>query len=189
MFHGDMQEDEITPLSPHILDVLHNTAHPASSVDVMSPCAVCLDRIEEGTDVISLSCHHVYHTQCIIHWLQHNSTCPICRTQQNPIEYEEEPTSVQSIRIPLSDLVAIAGVVSITLRYPNGIHIVTTWNVYNTIVDVFQYVQRMCSVRNQNALLRIADMCFKTTESYNYLNQQLSAFNISGQCDATVEFF
>ncbi|CDP12185.1 unnamed protein product [Coffea canephora] len=43
-------------------------------------CCVCLGEFEVKEELHQLpSCKHVFHTECIRHWLHSNSTCPLCR--------------------------------------------------------------------------------------------------------------
>ncbi|XP_051129712.1 probable E3 ubiquitin-protein ligase RHA4A isoform X2 [Andrographis paniculata] len=43
-------------------------------------CCVCLGEYEEKEEVVQVpSCKHIFHMDCIHHWLQNNSTCPLCR--------------------------------------------------------------------------------------------------------------
>nr|XP_043612798.1 probable E3 ubiquitin-protein ligase RHA4A [Erigeron canadensis] len=45
-----------------------------------SVCCVCLGEFELNEELIQVpSCKHVFHKECIHHWLQSNSTCPLCR--------------------------------------------------------------------------------------------------------------
>ncbi|ESW17948.1 hypothetical protein PHAVU_006G000700 [Phaseolus vulgaris] len=45
-----------------------------------SPCCVCLGEFEVKEEVVQIPyCKHVFHLDCIHHWLQSNSTCPLCR--------------------------------------------------------------------------------------------------------------
>ncbi|CAH1419819.1 unnamed protein product [Lactuca virosa] len=45
-----------------------------------SVCCVCLGEFEMNEELIQVpSCKHVFHKDCIHHWLQSNSTCPLCR--------------------------------------------------------------------------------------------------------------
>lgn len=43
-------------------------------------CAICLEDFQVGQlcQVFPL-CRHIFHSECIDHWLQRKSTCPICR--------------------------------------------------------------------------------------------------------------
>ncbi|KAJ1560398.1 hypothetical protein HK096_008886, partial [Nowakowskiella sp. JEL0078] len=42
-------------------------------------CSICQDSFSEGSSVIELPCHHIFHPVCIEHWLKTNGTCPMCR--------------------------------------------------------------------------------------------------------------
>lgn len=45
-----------------------------------SQCCVCLGDFEMKEELHQIpSCKHVFHIGCIRHWLQSNSTCPLCR--------------------------------------------------------------------------------------------------------------
>ncbi|XWS22002.1 hypothetical protein CRYUN_Cryun30bG0106100 [Craigia yunnanensis] len=43
-------------------------------------CSVCLGEFEMKEELLQVpSCKHVFHVECMHHWLHANSTCPICR--------------------------------------------------------------------------------------------------------------
>ena len=42
-------------------------------------CIICLNDFDIGENITSLPCLHVFHTDCIKHWLQSNNHCPICK--------------------------------------------------------------------------------------------------------------
>ncbi|KAG6661593.1 hypothetical protein I3843_03G178700 [Carya illinoinensis] len=49
-------------------------------------CAVCLSRLanEEMARLLP-NCKHIFHAECIDKWLGSHSTCPICRTEAQPL--------------------------------------------------------------------------------------------------------
>ncbi|XP_028060898.1 probable E3 ubiquitin-protein ligase RHA4A isoform X1 [Camellia sinensis] len=50
-----------------------------------SQCCVCLGEFEMKEELNQVpSCKHVFHVDCISHWLHSNSTCPLCRSSINP---------------------------------------------------------------------------------------------------------
>ncbi|KAJ2551504.1 hypothetical protein EV175_003671, partial [Coemansia sp. RSA 1933] len=44
-------------------------------------CGICMDEYNAAEEVVELPCKHVYHKDCIDHWLKMNGTCPVCRTR------------------------------------------------------------------------------------------------------------
>ncbi|XP_007019708.2 PREDICTED: probable E3 ubiquitin-protein ligase RHA4A [Theobroma cacao] len=45
-----------------------------------SKCSVCLGEFEMKEELLQVpSCRHVFHVECMHHWLHSNSTCPLCR--------------------------------------------------------------------------------------------------------------
>ena len=46
----------------------------------LEPCSICLEEYQEGDSIRQLSCHHLFHTECIDKWiLKRNATCPLCK--------------------------------------------------------------------------------------------------------------
>ncbi|WOH15744.1 hypothetical protein DCAR_0935288 [Daucus carota subsp. sativus] len=42
-------------------------------------CAVCQDDFEKDMVVKQMPCKHVYHSQCLLPWLELHNSCPVCR--------------------------------------------------------------------------------------------------------------
>ncbi|KAA8515986.1 hypothetical protein F0562_019165 [Nyssa sinensis] len=64
-----------------------------------SQCCVCLGEFEMKEELHQVpSCKHLFHGDCIHHWLQSNSTCPLCRcsvaTPAIPVGHPPPPPAV-----------------------------------------------------------------------------------------------
>ncbi|KAL2093138.1 hypothetical protein ACEWY4_010450 [Coilia grayii] len=44
-------------------------------------CRICLEDYERGEEITVLPCLHGFHSSCVLHWLQGNPTCPLCRAR------------------------------------------------------------------------------------------------------------
>ncbi|XP_059662187.1 probable E3 ubiquitin-protein ligase RHA4A [Cornus florida] len=57
-----------------------------------SQCCVCLGEFEIKEELHQVpSCKHVFHVDCIRHWLRSNSTCPLCRCSVNTTTINSHP--------------------------------------------------------------------------------------------------
>jgi len=43
-------------------------------------CLICLDEFNDGDDVKTLPCLHIYHQKCVERWLGTDNSCPVCKT-------------------------------------------------------------------------------------------------------------
>lgn len=44
-----------------------------------SPCSICLEDLEINDECGTMPCKHVFHSQCIVTWLQTSHMCALCR--------------------------------------------------------------------------------------------------------------
>lgn len=42
-------------------------------------CQICMENFEEGDELRTLPCFHLFHSHCVDQWLKVNSICPTCR--------------------------------------------------------------------------------------------------------------
>lgn len=47
-------------------------------------CGICMEEYKVDELAVELPCKHMYHKECIDHWLGMNGTCPICRARIGP---------------------------------------------------------------------------------------------------------
>ncbi|KAK4785400.1 hypothetical protein SAY86_002089 [Trapa natans] len=45
----------------------------------MNQCAVCQDDFEKDMEVKQMPCKHIYHSDCLLPWLELHNSCPVCR--------------------------------------------------------------------------------------------------------------
>ena len=51
---------------------------------LLNECSICLDNLKINENIYILPCKHIFHCKCIIHWLEEETTCPLCRSDINP---------------------------------------------------------------------------------------------------------
>ncbi|GFO14538.1 RING finger protein 122-like [Plakobranchus ocellatus] len=42
-------------------------------------CPVCLEEFSKGEKIAACNCQHVFHSKCLIQWLQCRNNCPLCK--------------------------------------------------------------------------------------------------------------
>ena len=47
-----------------------------------SICSICLDDFDSEKEIIFLDCKHIYHTECILEWINKDASCPLCRSNE-----------------------------------------------------------------------------------------------------------
>ncbi|XP_042478855.1 RING finger protein mug145-like [Macadamia integrifolia] len=54
-----------------------DTEDPSSSA--IETCMICMDEYVKGVDIARMPCSHFFHSECIVTWLEHKNSCPLCR--------------------------------------------------------------------------------------------------------------
>ncbi|KAJ9163633.1 hypothetical protein P3X46_023282 [Hevea brasiliensis] len=47
--------------------------------DSTEHCMICLEELLIGSEVTRMPCSHLYHSGCILNWLEKSRACPLCR--------------------------------------------------------------------------------------------------------------
>lgn len=69
------------PATRSSIDALPTVKISKKHIRADSTCAVCKEQFELGSQVTKLPCKHLYHTDCIVPWLEQRSSCPVCRQE------------------------------------------------------------------------------------------------------------
>lgn len=65
----------------------------------LAQCAVCQDDYEIGMVVKEMPCKHVFHSDCLLPWLELHNSCPVCRFElpTDDPDYENRATGMEGI--------------------------------------------------------------------------------------------
>lgn len=78
----------------------------------MCRCCVCLGDFEMEEQLHQIpSCNHIFHIDCIHHWLIANATCPLCRIPVLPLTKD-----------PLEKFVVVQEAVEVVVQPSGSIH-------------------------------------------------------------------
>lgn len=69
------------PASRSSIDALPTIKILKKHIRADSTCAVCREDFELGSRVRKLPCKHLYHSDCIVPWLEQRASCPVCRKE------------------------------------------------------------------------------------------------------------
>jgi BRCA1-associated protein len=74
----DLSRDPFTPSgSGPVSNTLRPFPPPTPNLIELPTCAVCLERMDDTTGLMTIACQHVFHCTCLESWK--GSGCPICR--------------------------------------------------------------------------------------------------------------
>ncbi|KAF8035239.1 hypothetical protein BT93_C1304 [Corymbia citriodora subsp. variegata] len=49
-----------------------------SPCDNEACCCICLEELSGAKKVVEIPSSHLFHCMCILEWLKHNNSCPLC---------------------------------------------------------------------------------------------------------------
>ncbi|GER25974.1 RING/U-box superfamily protein [Striga asiatica] len=75
----NQQQRAPPPASRSSIDSLPTVKIERKHVREETSCAVCKENFEVGSRVKKLPCKHLYHSDCIVPWLEQRGSCPVCR--------------------------------------------------------------------------------------------------------------
>jgi hypothetical protein len=73
--------DVVVGLDKNDLDKLKVDTYINFADTSRDTCSVCIDKFNPDDTCRELVCSHLFHKDCIDHWLDNNISCPVCRTE------------------------------------------------------------------------------------------------------------
>lgn len=67
-------------------------------------CSICLCELSSSDDLITTTCKHTFHKECINRWICQNDTCPLCRNV-SPISKKNRDLLISSIILMPDDVI------------------------------------------------------------------------------------
>ncbi|XP_057814548.2 E3 ubiquitin-protein ligase RDUF2-like [Cryptomeria japonica] len=70
-----------SPADKEAVEALLKLTIAVNFVNEESHCSICTEAFQLGEDALQMPCHqaHIFHSRCLLPWLERRNTCPICR--------------------------------------------------------------------------------------------------------------
>lgn len=175
-------DNEPHGLSQESLERLRNNSFLHNGEESQQ-CSICLESINARDRIVNLQCEHTFHLSCIERWCESHNSCPLCRASIDEEIQQNQNQNQRRQRILVNNI----SIVQIVFHI-NGVSFTTYWNSCDTMIDVFRYLSQMHN-RYNRMMVQIQNKIFKTTESYEYLAQNLSQLGILGSVNAHVHLY
>ncbi|MQL74431.1 hypothetical protein Taro_006796 [Colocasia esculenta] len=65
----------------HPIEALEMEVYAEEEGAAADGCAICLEDFVAGAQVERLPCHHRFHGECVMQWLDKEGSCPLCRSE------------------------------------------------------------------------------------------------------------
>ncbi|CAK8537288.1 unnamed protein product [Lathyrus sativus] len=77
-----INQSEFFRIPDSVINAIHMvTVSELHERDELSQCPICMEEFKLGDQACQLACNHRYKFECILRWLNNNTTCPVCRLQ------------------------------------------------------------------------------------------------------------
>lgn len=69
------------PAPPSAINAMPTVKVTQTHILADGDCPVCKEEFVLGSEVRMMPCHHIYHSDCIVTWLERHNSCPVCRIE------------------------------------------------------------------------------------------------------------
>ncbi|KAM7527754.1 hypothetical protein LguiB_031164 [Lonicera macranthoides] len=93
--NGVVRSDQ-PPASKAAVESMPTVVILEEHVSTESHCAVCKEAFVLGSEAREMPCNHIYHSDCILPWLNLRNSCPVCRHELPTCNFAESNYQEQS---------------------------------------------------------------------------------------------
>lgn len=90
---GQLENTGPPPAEKEKISSLPTVNISQEQADCCMECPVCKEDFAVGEPVRQLPCNHLFHSDCIVPWLEMHDTCPVCRKSLNGEDSSSQPPS------------------------------------------------------------------------------------------------
>lgn len=80
-YHANLSHGGLPPAQRSAIDAMPTIKINHKHVREDSQCPICQDEFKLGTEARQMPCKHLYHSDCIVPWLERHNSCPVCRVE------------------------------------------------------------------------------------------------------------